>query len=199
MMSKRNLAATQSSDRLCSQTAFFHSAPVCRTCRATCGCSCTVSCITPMYRAGGPARRQFGNTWVSCQVRFAQWFNCGCTSRLRGLCTLCRARCSTCRHLSASSPLSTKSFMLTLRMYLSMHECLWREQLARQPPGTGQSRTEKPFLTDWLFDAAANYKLRPLDSVLYGASDRPVFRSPPCPTEAVAAGECGCHLDRFEV
>ena len=22
---------------------------------------------------------------------------------------------------------------------------------------------------------------------------------PPCPTEAVAAGECGCHVDRFEV
>ena len=36
---------------------------------------------------------------------------------------------------------------------------------------------------DWLVDVAVNYKLRPLDSVLYGVADRPVPRSPPCHTK----------------
>ena len=75
-------------------------APVCRTRRATRGYSCAVFCIAPMYRAGCPACRQFSSTWVACQVRRSQWTKCGCTSRLRGLCALCRARCSTCGHLS---------------------------------------------------------------------------------------------------
>ena len=45
--------------------AFFYSAPVCGTSRATRGYSCAVFCIAPMYRAGGPACRQFSSTWVS--------------------------------------------------------------------------------------------------------------------------------------
>ena len=86
-----------------------------------------------------------------------------------------------------------------------IHELLLREQLARQPLGTCRDRQPqlnakmRAILIDWLVDVAANYILRSLDSVLYGASDRPVPRSPPCPTVAVAAGGCCRHVDRLEV
>ena len=86
-----------------------------------------------------------------------------------------------------------------------IHELLFREQLAKQLLGTCLDRQPqlvakmRAILIDWLVDVAAHFKLRPFDSVLDGAPDRPVPRPPPCPTEAVAAGVCGCYVDRCEV
>ena len=86
-----------------------------------------------------------------------------------------------------------------------IHDLLLHEQLAMQRLGTCLDRNPqfnakmRAVLTDWLVDVAANYKLRTLDSVLYEASDRPVPRSPPCPTETVAAGGCCRHVVRLEV
>ena len=156
--------------------------------------------------------RQLRSIWVACQVRLAQWIRP--PSPMAFLPPLPPSlykkvseplQAPAAGRISDVSESSQADPQGVLEYEQPIHELLLRKQLARQPLGTRLNRQPqlnakmRAILIDWLVDVAANYMLCPLDSVLDGASDRPVPRSLPCPTEAVAAGGCCCHVDRREV